>query len=107
VIRSRHVRTLEIAVDSKIEDQAEFVRWWRETVTANQNLGRGKKVAQSSATLLQPDELYVAIEDIDHSRTKTKSPPTNGICERFHKTVLNEFYRVAFRKKVYHFIDEL
>ena len=52
-------------------------------------------------------ELYLAIEDIDHSRTKTKSPQTNGICERFHKTVLNEFYRVAFRKKVYHSIDEL
>jgi hypothetical protein len=31
----------------------------------------------------------------------------NGICERFHKTVLNEFYRVAFRKKVYRSIDEL
>ena len=39
-------------------------------------------------------ELYLAVEDIDHSRTKTKSPQTNGICERFHKTVLNEFYRV-------------
>ena len=52
-------------------------------------------------------ELYLAIEDIDHSRTKTKSPQTNGICERFHKTVLNEFYRVAFRKKVYGSIDEL
>jgi hypothetical protein len=45
-------------------------------------------------------ELYLAVEDIDHSRTKTKSPQTNGICERFHKTVLNEFYRVAFRKGV-------
>jgi transposase InsO family protein len=52
-------------------------------------------------------ELYLAIEDIDHSRTKTKSPQTNGICERFHKTVLNEFYRVAFRKKVYRSIAEL
>ena len=52
-------------------------------------------------------ELYLAVEDIDHSRTKTKSPQTNGICERFHKTVLNEFYRVAFRKKVYGSIDEL
>ena len=52
-------------------------------------------------------ELYLAIEDIDPSRTKTKSPQTNGICERFHKTVLNEFYRVAFRKKVYRSIDEL
>jgi transposase InsO family protein len=36
-----------------------------------------------------------------HSRTKTKSPQTNGICERFHKTAFNEFYRVAFHKKVY------
>ncbi len=52
-------------------------------------------------------ELYLAVEDIDHSRTKTKSPQTNGICERFHKTVLNEFYRVAFRKKVYRALDEL
>ena len=52
-------------------------------------------------------ELYLAVEDIDHTRTKTKSPQTNGICERFHKTVLNEFYRVAFRKKLYRSIDEL
>ncbi len=52
-------------------------------------------------------ELYLAIEDIDHSRTKTKSPQTNGIVERFHKTVLNEFYRVAFRKKLYGAIEEL
>jgi transposase InsO family protein len=52
-------------------------------------------------------ELYLALEDIDHSRTKTKSPQTNGICERFHKTVLNEFYRIAFRKKLYRSIEEL
>jgi transposase InsO family protein len=52
-------------------------------------------------------ELYLAVEDIDHSRTKTKSPQTNGICERFHKTVLNEFYRVAFRKKLYTSIADL
>jgi transposase InsO family protein len=52
-------------------------------------------------------ELYLAIEDVDHSRTKTKSPQTNGIVERFHKTVLDEFYRVAFRKKIYGSIAEL
>jgi transposase InsO family protein len=52
-------------------------------------------------------QLYLAVEDIDHTRTKTKSPQTNGICERFHRTVLDEFYRVAFRKKVYRGIDEL
>jgi len=52
-------------------------------------------------------ELYLAVEDIDHTRTKAKSPQTNGICERFHKTVLNEFYRVTFRKKIYKTLDEL
>lgn len=52
-------------------------------------------------------ELYLALEDIDHTRTKAQSPQTNGICERFHKTVLNEFYRVAFRKKIYRGLEEL
>jgi transposase InsO family protein len=52
-------------------------------------------------------ELYLAIEDIDHTRTKTKSPQTNGICERFHKTLLDEFYRIAFRKKVYDTVEAL
>ena len=52
-------------------------------------------------------ELYLAIENIDHSRTKAKSPQTNGIVERFHKTMLNEFYRIAFRKKIYATISEL
>ena len=46
-------------------------------------------------------ELYLAVENIDHTRTKVKSPQTNGIVERFHRTVLNEFYRVAFRRKIY------
>jgi transposase InsO family protein len=48
-----------------------------------------------------------AVEDIDHTRTKPKSPQTNGICERFHNTVLNEFYRTTFLKKLYHTLDEL
>ena len=52
-------------------------------------------------------ELYLALEDIDHTRTKAQSPQTNGICERFHKTILNEFYRVTFRKKLYKTIAEL
>ena len=52
-------------------------------------------------------ELYLAVEDVDHTRTKTKSPQTNGIYERFHKTALNEFYRVALRKKVYRSLVEL
>lgn len=52
-------------------------------------------------------ELYLAIENIDHTRTKARSPQTNGICERFHKTLLDEFYRVAFRKKLYRTVPEL
>ena len=52
-------------------------------------------------------ELYLAVENIDHTRTKARSPQTNGICERFHKTMLDEFYRVAFRKKIYATIDDL
>ena len=43
-------------------------------------------------------QLYLSIEDVDHTKTKVKSPQTNGICERFHKTILNEFYQIAFRK---------
>ena len=52
-------------------------------------------------------QLYLAINDIDHTRTKAKSPQTNGICERFHKTVLQEFYQVTFRKKIYRDIETL
>lgn len=52
-------------------------------------------------------ELYLAVENIDHTRTKTRHPQTNGICERFHKTMLNEFYRVAFRKKIYQTLEAL
>lgn len=52
-------------------------------------------------------ELYLAVEDIDHSKFKAKSPQTNGICERFNRTVQNEFYAIAFRKKIYTTIEQL
>lgn len=45
-------------------------------------------------------QLYLAIEDIDHTKTKAKSPQTNGICERFQRTIQEEFYAVAFRKEI-------
>ena len=43
-------------------------------------------------------QLYLDLEDIEHTRTKVKHPQTNGICERFHKTIQNEFYATAFRR---------
>jgi hypothetical protein len=52
-------------------------------------------------------QLYLEIEDIDHTRTKVKHPQTNGICERFHQTIQNEFYAIAFRKKIYNALEDL
>jgi len=52
-------------------------------------------------------QLFLALGDIEHTRTKARHPQTNGICERFHKTILQEFYQVTFRKKIYESIDEL
>lgn len=52
-------------------------------------------------------QLYLAINDVDHTKTKAMSPQTNGICERFHKTILQEFYQVTFRKKLYGDLESL
>lgn len=52
-------------------------------------------------------QLFLALEDIDHTKTKAKSPQTNGICERFHRTIQEEFYAIAFRKKLYGNLQDL
>jgi hypothetical protein len=59
-------------------------------------------------------ELYLAVEDMasrtatfEHTKARAYRPQTNGICERFHKTLKEEFYDVAFRRKLYHTLDEL
>jgi transposase InsO family protein len=52
-------------------------------------------------------QLYLSLEDIDHTKTKARSPQTNGICERFHRTIQDEFYRIIFRKKVYENVEQL
>lgn len=52
-------------------------------------------------------QLYLALEDIDHSKTKARSPQTNGICERFNRTIQDEFYAIAFRKKIYNTLEEM
>jgi len=51
--------------------------------------------------------LYLDLENIEHTRTRAKSPQNNGICERFHQTIQSEFYASAFRRKLYHTLDEL
>ena len=50
-------------------------------------------------------QLYLAVENIDHSKTRVRTPQTNGICERFHKTLKEEFYSVMFRKKLYNTLE--
>jgi transposase InsO family protein len=52
-------------------------------------------------------ELYLNIEAIEHSKTQIKHPQSNGICERLHRTMQEEFYAVAFRKKLYQTLNEL
>src|SRR5690625_1988291 len=52
-------------------------------------------------------QLYLAINGIEHTKTRARRPQTNGICERFHKTILQEFYQVTFRKKLYDNLEEL
>lgn len=53
------------------------------------------------------DPLYLAISDIDPTKTKAMSPQTNSIRERFHKMILNEFYQIMFHKKSYGALDRL
>jgi transposase InsO family protein len=54
-----------------------------------------------------PYQLFLYLNDIDHSRTKARSPQTNGCTERFNQTLLDEFYQVAFRKKMYTTLKEI
>ena len=55
----------------------------------------------------QPYELFLHLSDIEHTRTRVRHPQTNGAVERLHQTIPDEFYRVAFRKKLYQTIEEI
>src|SRR5439155_13417600 len=47
-------------------------------------------------------ELYLAVENIDHSRTKARHPQTNGICECFHRTIQEEVLRHRVSQETVH-----
>jgi transposase InsO family protein len=52
-------------------------------------------------------QLYLAVENIDHTRTKARHPQTQRILRTVHRTIQEEFYATAFRKKLYHGLVEL
>jgi len=54
-----------------------------------------------------PYELYLALNEIEHRRTKVRKPQTNGFVERFNRTVLDEFFRTVFRTKFYDSVEQL
>lgn len=54
-----------------------------------------------------PYELFLHLNDIGHSKTKARHPQTNGACERLNQIVLEEFYPIAFRRKLYRTLDEI
>jgi transposase InsO family protein len=52
-------------------------------------------------------QLYLNLEDIEHTKPKAYSPQTNGICDRFHKTMKNECYDDIFRRRIYQSLNEI
>ena len=66
--------------------------------------GSGREYCGTEA---HPYELYLALSDIEHRRTRVRHRYTNGFVERFHRTVLDEFFRTAFRTKLYASVEQL
>jgi hypothetical protein len=54
-----------------------------------------------------PYQLFLHLNDIEHSRTKARHPQTNGCTERLNQIIQEEFYAVAFRKTLYTSIDQM
>ena len=52
-------------------------------------------------------ELYLQLENIEHSKTKVRHSQSNGICERLHRTMQDEFYAITFRKHLYQTLEVL
>ena len=54
-----------------------------------------------------PYELFLQLEEIEHRTTRVRRPQSNGFVERFHRTLLDEHFRLAGRTKWYEQIDEM
>ena len=54
-----------------------------------------------------PFEMYLSLNDIEHHRIKVRTPRTNGFVEHFNCTILDEFFRIAFRENFYETVDAL
>ena len=51
--------------------------------------------------------MFLELNDIEHRRTKVRTPKTNGFIELFNRIVMDEFFRIAFRKKYYERLEAL
>ena len=54
-----------------------------------------------------PYQLFLHLNDIEHSRTKAFHPQTNGCTERLNQIIQDEFYAVAFRKTLYTSMEQI
>lgn len=54
-----------------------------------------------------PYELYLALSEIEHRTTRVRRPQTNGFVERFQRTVGEEFFATAFRRRLYESVAAL
>jgi transposase InsO family protein len=52
-------------------------------------------------------QLFLQLNEIEHTRIRVRHPQTNGAVERLNQTIQDEFYKVAFRKKLYHSLEEI
>jgi len=52
-------------------------------------------------------ELFLHLNDIEHTFIKVRHPQTNGSVERLNQIIQEEFYQTAFRKKLYGSLEEI
>jgi transposase InsO family protein len=60
-----------------------------------------KRTEYKGCPMIYLYEIFLELNDIEHRSTKVATPRTNGFVERFNRTVLDEFFRTAFRKKLF------